>query len=352
MRRRSVVNIGGTVCDRVTSTIQIRGSVLVRSRTKTGEIRKRNPRRLALILSVAAAIATAMPAAAQSPETGQARPNRGLASMMPWGKSNADDPPIGSAEHRQAILGGLPLQRLTPEARTRILDIAEKPTLYRQLPNQAITCDRDMFLFLTRNPDTLVGLWDLMGITQVQSKRIGPYQIEASDGVGTACTVDLVYGDDQQHIFVIDGSYDGRMVPTPIRGKGVFVLNSTYAPTADKQTTIYGTLDCFVQLESLGVDLIVRTLSPIIGRSADSNFSQTAMFISQVSQSSVNNPSGMLDIASRLPQVEPPTRQQFADTILTVARRDAQRRSDAAVEMVNAIGAMPPSKSDASAVNR
>lgn len=234
---------------------------------------------------------------------------------------------IGNTDHRQQILESLPLDRLTMEARNRILAVAEKPTLFRQLPSQAIACDRDMFLFLTRNPDVLVGLWDLMGITQVQSRRTGPFQLEASDGAGTLCNVDLVYGDDRQHIFVVDGSYDGRMVPTLIRGKGVFVLNSTYATGSDGQTTVSGTLDCFVQLESLGIDLIARTLSPIIGRSADSNFSQTAHFISQVSQTSAHNPSAMLDIASRLPQVDPPIRKSFADAIVTVARRNISLRA-------------------------
>lgn len=178
-----------------------------------------------------------------------------------------------------------------------------------------------MFLFLTRNPDVLVGLWDLMDITKVQCHRIGPYRIKASDQAGTLCNVDLVYGDANQHIFVVEGSYDGKMVPTAIRGKGVFVLHSAYAKNADGDTTVSGTLDCFVQLESLGVDLIARTFSPIIGRSADSNFVQTARFISQVSQASSQNPAAMLDVANRLPQVDPPVRKAFADTIVTVARR-------------------------------
>ncbi|WP_231602514.1 hypothetical protein [Neorhodopirellula pilleata] len=268
-----------------------------------------------------------------------ARTLRCLAAMavwlLVWPATTAEaqlDGHIGTASHRQAILDSLPLDRLTAEARNRILEVAEKPTLFRQLPSQAITCDRDMFLFLTRNPDVLVGLWDMMGITQVQSQRTGPFQIQANDGAGTLCHVDLVYGDDRQHIFVVDGSYDGRMVPKPIRGKGVFVLRSSYATGADGETTISGTLDCFVQLESLGIDLIARTLSPIIGRSADSNFTQTAQFISQVSQSSAHNPSAMLDIASRLPQVEPPIRKTFADTIVTVARRSAANSMNQAAQ--------------------
>ncbi len=240
--------------------------------------------------------------------------------MPGWGQDDAG-PRIGSPAHRAEILQALPMDRLTPAARAQILGIAENPTLFRQLPREEIVCDQDMFLFLTRNPDVLVGLWDLMDITQVQSRRIGPYQLEASDGVGTLCKVDLVYGDTNQHIFVVEGSYEGKMVPSTIRGKGVFVLHSEYTVNEDGETTVSGTLDCFVQLESLGVDLIARTLSPIIGRSADSNFTQTAHFIAQVSQSSSHNPSAMLDIADRLPQVEPPVRKAFADTIVTVARR-------------------------------
>ena len=290
------------------------GAVLVKSRTTMEEIRA-YPCLTGRVLRCLAAVAV---------------------WLLAWSASTVEaqlDGRIGTSNHRQAILDSLPLDRLTVQARNRILEVAEKPTLFRQLPSQAITCDRDMFLFLTRNPDVLVGLWDMMGITQVQSQRTGPFQLHANDGAGTLCHVDLVYGDDRQHIFVVDGSYDGRMVPKPIRGKGVFVLRSSYATGADGQTTVSGTLDCFVQLESLGIDLLARTLSPIIGRSADSNFTQTAQFISQVSQSSAHNPSAMLDIAARLPQVEPPIRKTFADTIVTVARRNAASQIDQATRV-------------------
>lgn len=255
-------------------------------------------------------------ASAQSPTESSTR----RFSLLP----GSGPPRVGSMAHREQILAALPMDRLTDEAKQRILGIAEKPTLFRRLPSQIVPCDRDMFLFLTRNPDVLVGLWDLMGITQVQSTRTGPYQLDASDGVGTLCRVDLVYGDANKHIFVVDGSYDGKMTPTEIRGKGVFVLESTYTAGEDGRTRVSGTLDCFVQLDSLGIDLIARTMSPIIGRSADSNFEQTAQFIAQVSEASERNPSAMLDIAARLPQVNQATRDEFSKTILAVASRGQQ----------------------------
>ena len=227
-------------------------------------------------------------------------------------------------QQRQQVIASLPIQRLTRQAQNRILSIANSPTLYRRLPTQAIDCDRDMFLFLTRNPEVMVGMWDLMGITKVQTQPTGPYQFEAQDGSGTKCHVDLVYGDPNMHIFVAEGSYDGKLVAKPIRGKGVFVLRSNYAISADGRTTVTGTLDSFVQIESLGADLVARTLSGFIGRSADNNFSETARFIAQVSQASQKNSPAMIDVAQRLPQVGEPTKTQFIKVITAVARRAEQ----------------------------
>ena len=36
-----------------------------------------------------------------------------------------------------------------------------------------------MFTFLSRNAEVLVGIWELMGITSVKTRRTGPYQFEA-----------------------------------------------------------------------------------------------------------------------------------------------------------------------------
>jgi hypothetical protein len=226
---------------------------------------------------------------------------------------------------RQQLINSLPMDRLTGEARNRILDVANSPTLYRRLPTQAIDCDRDMFLFLSRNPEVLVGIWELMGITKVQTTRTGPFQFDASDGTGTQCHVDLIYGDPSMHIYLAEGSYDGKMVAKPIKGRGVFVLRSSYAEGATGRNTVTGTIDCFVQIENLGADLVARTLSGLIGRSADYNFVETARFMAQVSEASEINPSAMLDVATRIPQVSEATRAQFIQQISSLASKGSRR---------------------------
>ncbi|GAA5507171.1 hypothetical protein Rcae01_02626 [Novipirellula caenicola] len=255
---------------------------------------------------------------------------QGLLDRFGAGIGNSDDGQSGTAsiERRREVLASLPMQRLTADAQQRILSIANSPTIFRQLPTQAISCDRDLFLLIARNPEILVGMWDVMGVTQVTTKRIAPYQLDASDGSGTHCIVDLVYGDPNIHIYVADGSYDGKLVASPIKGRGVFVFRSSYATSANGQTTVTGTLDCFVQLDSLGADLIARTFSGFIGRSADSNFIETARFLSQISAAAQQNPHSMIDLAHRLPQVPRQTKQQFVEVVKNVNRRQLERQQE------------------------
>ena len=90
-------------------------------------------------------------------------------------------------------------------------------------------------------------------------------------------------------------------------------------------TTVTGTLDCFVQFDSLGADLVARTLSGIIGRSADHNFIETARFMGQVSQAASVNPAALIDIAQRVPQVSAPTKKQFVDVVPPLPNRQRWR---------------------------
>ncbi len=212
----------------------------------------------------------------------------------------------------------LPLGRLTPQAQQRLRRIVDSPTLYRRLPTQRIECDPEMFVFLVRHPEVMVGIWEEMGITQVKTQRTAPFQLQANDHAGTVCDIDLVYGDQHTHVYYATGDYSGPLAAVPVSGKGVFLLRSQTVQTPEGQAMVVGTLDCFIQLDSLGADLLARTLSGLIGRTADNNFEESAKFMAQISRASAQNPQGMEDLAGRLPQVLPEIRQQFAEKARTV----------------------------------
>ena len=238
-----------------------------------------------------------------------------------------------SRASRQAALNAIPFSRLTPAAQQRITAITSRPTLYRHLSQQSIQCDPELFLFVVRHPEVLVGIWELMEITEVKTQRIGDYQLRAIDGSGTDCTVDLVYGDSTTHVYVADGLYDGKLTPNAVHGKGVFLLRCQHGVDAQGNPVVSGTLDCFVQVDHLAADLLVRTFGPLIGRTAENNFSETARFIDQLGLSSRNNPTGMEELAMRLPQVSEGVRTQFAGGVRQTAARHLVRAANRRAEV-------------------
>lgn len=278
-----------------------------------------------------------------------ARSAGSILALMMWGlavlspqiaasqgiRQSAAQAPQDRYQGKEAAIRRLPLDRLTPHARNKVLAVVQSPTLFRQLPSQTIDCDPQMFVFLVRHPEVLVGIWDVMGVTKVQTQRIAPYQLEANDHVGTECVLDLVYGDARTHLFLAGGTYSGPLSALPISGSGVFVLHSQYVELPDGRMRVTGSLDCFVQLDSLGADLLARTLAGVIGRTADSNFRETARFIAQVSDASERNPEGVRSLAERLPQVEPAIRSRFAEQAAEVGRRAATDRAASSDSTVN-----------------
>lgn len=237
---------------------------------------------------------------------------------------------LGSKDDRSVnddALADLPMERLTRQAQQRLSQIASRPSLYRRLPQQTIACDPELFLFLSRKPDTMIGIWDLMGITRVQTRRTGPYRFEAVDGSGTTCMVDLIYGDQNLHVFIAEGEYDGKFVQKPVRGRGVFILRSQYGTDEQGAVQVIGTLDCYVKFESLGADLVARSLGGLIGKSADHNFAETAKFIGQISAACEDNPDGLYELVGQMKQMDEKTKREFATVISNVARRHHRRQA-------------------------
>jgi len=255
---------------------------------------------------------------------GSVAPVRSAGQVAVPSQAQAQPRTAGRPSSNDAI-AAIPMGRLTPAAQQRILAITNRPTLYRHLGQQTIECDADLFMFVVRNPEVLVGIWDLMDITEVQTQRLDPFKMRAVDGSGTDCTVDLVYGDPAVHVYVADGFYDGKLTTNVINGKGVFILRSTYKVDATGNSIVEGSLDCFVQVEHLAADLIMRTFGPLIGRTADHNFAETARFIDQLGTSAVKNPIAMEELALRLPQVSEPARDRFAAMIRQAALRQQSR---------------------------
>ncbi len=228
-----------------------------------------------------------------------------------------------SQRSREEALRVLPLDQLTAESRRKILAVCESPSIYRRLPQKTIDCDPLMYRFLIRNPEVVVGIWQLMGVSNMTAQRVAPYAWKGDDGTGTKCDAELIYGTDDLHVLYGDGFYEGSLLKRQITGRCVLILRSGYGQDANRRSLVGSRLDVFLQLDNVGADLVARTLAPWVGKVTDANFAESCKFAAKISQTAENNGPGMQRLAAKLPSVEPEVRESFARVSAGVQARVA-----------------------------
>ncbi len=229
---------------------------------------------------------------------------------------------------RDEAARAIPFQQLTPAAQNKVWEVVANPSLYRRMPSKAITCDPELYLFLLRHPEVVVNIWDLMGITQVSMARIGPDSVQAADGGGTHCVAHTLYRSRETHVLYAEGFYEGNLLKNRLTGTCVLLLRSAYAPGQGDEMVITTHLDVFVKVDNAGVDLLAKTLSPLMGKSADSNFVESAAFLGKLSQAAEQNGPGVQRLAEQLVAVDPAVRRQFGELATAISHRAALRAVD------------------------
>jgi hypothetical protein len=226
----------------------------------------------------------------------------------------------------------LPMASLTKEAQSKIHSVIDAATYFRRMPEKTIACDQELFKQFVRYPELLIGIWDAMGATKVQIERTAPFIFRADDAAGTRCVAELLYGDENIHIYYSTGDYTGKLFPKPIEGRSLCVVHSKKSQSADGEGQITAHFDVFLKLDSLGADLVVRTIGPLMGSTADQNYIETLKFLTQLSDASESNPFGVRSLVDRVRYVQPVVKEKFITEVYLAADRYAQRLAEKAID--------------------
>lgn len=234
------------------------------------------------------------------------------AIVAPHVADAAEAPAFGSTPAmRQDAARALPLSKLTPQGRALAAKVLGDVTIFRRLPTQVIESDSEMFGFLVENPDLVINIWEVMGVTKVSMKRIGPSSFQLDDGHGTTGTIHYLYRSPTQHVVYCEGSYVGSLLPRPIRGRCILSLRSVPIRDAQDRSYVQSRLDSFVQLDNAGVEVFAKTFQSVIGGIADHNFRETTSFAAKVSEAAEDTPENIRRLAARLDAVTPETKHKF-----------------------------------------
>jgi hypothetical protein len=93
-------------------------------------------------------------------------------------------------------------------------------------------------------------------------------------------------------------------------------------------------MDVFLRFDNVGADLVARTISPFVVKTADYNFSESARFIEQLSIAAERNPDAVEELALQMNQLQPQVRSQFIE----VTKRTAKRAETHGLGMSSAPG--------------
>ena len=237
-----------------------------------------------------------------------------------------------SPRAREDAISRLPLDKLNEETQRKLLSVVERSSLFRRMPTKTIDCDTDLYLFLLRNPEVVVNIWELMGVSNMTAERTGAFTWKGNDGAGTICNVELIYGTDDLHVLYGDGYYEGALLKRKINGRCVLLLHSGYRQGQDARPYVGNQLDVFLTIDNVGADLIAKTLHPWVGATIDTNFGESAKFLSRMSQAAERNGSGMQRLADKLERVQPDVRDRFTRVSTAVNQRAAIREAKLGLE--------------------
>lgn len=227
-----------------------------------------------------------------------------------------------SRASRAMAIKSLPLEQLTPEWQDTVTSVIKKATIYRRLPTQVVDCDPELYDYLLDNPDLLVGIWEAMGISNVELERTGKNTFQASDGDGTKAKLFTLHRTAESQLIYAQGTYHGPLFRKPVRARCVMLLRYATIRETNGRYYVTAVLDTFIKLDHIGVELLAKTFYPLVGKVADYNFRETMNFVSSLSQTMERHPQSIKRLSKKLDQVSPKVRREF-QTIATRLSEDS-----------------------------
>lgn len=246
---------------------------------------------------------------------------------------NFDRPQIQHAKRaasstaKESAIRSIPLDKLTEQDRENVSKLISGSHIFRRMPIHVVPCDPQLYLFLVRHPDVVVGIWEELGISRLHMKQVGPLEYQTQESGGTVGTSKFIYQDNGTHLIWVDGVFNNPLLTQPVRGTSLLILRTGYVQESDGQSYITSRLDTFTHIDNVGIEFITRTLQPLMGKVADNNFVQTSAFVGSLSRTAEANPKGVRRLAANLQRVDPEVRKQLGLLAYQVAERSELRHA-------------------------
>ncbi len=247
--------------------------------------------------------------------------NRNPAAAAPTRATPSAYRATTSRAARQSAVRSIPFQQLDESARAKVRSVLSDVAVFRRMPTKVIDCDPNLYLFLVRHPDVVVNIWEVLKISRLQLRQVGPETYRVAESSGTAAEVEFLHRSHDVHVIYAEGTYEGPLFARPVRGRALMVLKTGYIRQANGRFYITTRLDTFVRVDHGGAELLTRTFHPLVGKTADSNFVQSLAFFGSLSRTAEVNGPGVQRLAGKLAHVQPEHRVRLAELAGNISRK-------------------------------
>lgn len=252
----------------------------------------------------------------------------------------AEDLSASRGARRQAA-AAVPLERLAASERRACEKCLQGSTLHRRLPSATVSCDAAFLEFVLARPEVIVDLWRVLGISRLAIDPAGPGRWRLADGYGTVGSVKLVHHERREagglFVYLGRGGYAGPLAPHELTGSCVVIVRHEAAGAdADGRERHEVTIDAFLDVDGIGLELVTRALQPLIVHSAAANLREIALFVSQFAAATERNPAAVARLASRMSRTAPEDRRTL---VALAAGIEAEPEGDATEDVQASLAA-------------
>lgn len=234
-----------------------------------------------------------------------------MATTVRGGESSgASTSEATQADARRSI----PLAKIEPQYRPAVKAVLDDPTIFRRMPTSVVDCRPELFTFLAQNPEVMVEMWRHLGVSHVELTRIDERTCKISDGAGTTGTIVVVEqtceeGAQNRIVMLANGSYTGKPFQQSMTAQCVLVLTSGSKEETNGRRYVAARLDAFIKLDRMGLELVAKAVHPFVGQTADRNFTDTMLFVSNLSYTAEKRPEAIEQVAIDMQNLDQPRRQ-------------------------------------------
>ena len=250
-------------------------------------------------------------------------PSRSLSAELPQAARPDPYRATTSREARQNAVQAIPVEKLEAADRAKVACVLSNISVFRRMPIGVIDCDPDLYLFMVQHPDVIVNIWEVLKISRLRVREVGPDTYQVTDSAGTLATVRFLYRSHDTHLVYAEGSYEGPLATRLVKGSCLMVLRTGYVRETDGRYYITSRLDTFLCVEPGGMELLAKAFQPLVGKVADNNFLQSVAFLGSLSRTAETNTLLVERLSTKLANVQPELRQRLAELAAEVARKSA-----------------------------